>query len=120
MRIRDGATEYVVHLTYLNDLGNRAVTARVHEGKCFEPWGAEQETCQRECGVGTAVCNPKDQYVRATGRKVALGRALRSLDLDWETRARIWSEYLRPSNVHALPFEKPFAKLATPDPPGCL
>lgn len=48
-------------------------------------------------GIGVASCNPKDQLRKATGRKIALGRALRDRgyqEIDKSMRAAIWNAYL--------------------------
>lgn len=42
---------------------------------------------------GEAFCHPTDQFRRSTGRKVALARALKSLDR--ATRTQIWNAYFQ-------------------------
>lgn len=93
MILHDGDTEYRVHLKYetLVD-GSRAVIADVHAGRCYGPEGT---SCEAITYKGVAFCHPNDQFVRATGRKIALGRALRAMELDKPTRTRIWADYLR-------------------------
>ena len=41
--------------------------------------------------VGQAICNPKDQFCKAQGRKVALADAIRFLPKT--DRTTIWNEY---------------------------
>lgn len=41
--------------------------------------------------LGVAVCHPNDPFCRATGRKIALARAIKHLDR--EIRTQIWKAY---------------------------
>lgn len=43
--------------------------------------------------VDYAYCHTNDNFCRATGRKIALTRALDGLKLDKETRQKIWKTY---------------------------
>jgi len=44
---------------------------------------------------GTTFCSAKDMFNRNTGRKIALGRALKEAGFDRETRKQFWSEYFK-------------------------
>ena len=45
-----------------------------------------------------ALCNPKDQFCKATGRKIALARALKNMNFDKPSRRQFWAEYFRLTN----------------------
>jgi hypothetical protein len=48
--------------------------------------------------ICASLCNPKDKFVKSTGRKVALARVLHEtpeLQLTKEDRARIWETYFK-------------------------
>lgn len=97
MIIRAGGYDYIFHIAYatLPD-GTRTVRAKVHTADCFKPWAEEKnDECQTGGGVGLALCHPRDQYVKRTGRKIAMGRALRALEPSKDRRALVWAEYLR-------------------------
>lgn len=104
MRLSAGGRDYIVHLNYEFTLVEdrkvpTAVTARVHEGPCvreIENCATDDPTqgpCTKAADTGRAYCHPKDQFVRATGRKVALGRALRNLTDSKARRAELWADY---------------------------
>lgn len=101
MRLSAGGKDFIVHLTYdFNPYdGGKFVTARVHEGACerlIENCATDNPTegpCTKTAESGIAFCHPKDQFVRATGRKVALGRALRNMTPSKEQRAALWADY---------------------------
>jgi len=42
---------------------------------------------------GVAECNPNDNYVKSKGRKIALARALQTMNLDREVRENVWNKY---------------------------
>ena len=48
--------------------------------------------------AGIALCNPKDQFCKATGRKIALSHALKSIGLDKPARRQFWAEYFKLTN----------------------
>jgi hypothetical protein len=47
---------------------------------------------------GEANCVPTDNFCRATGRKLALTRALKQADFDYDARKAIWAAYWGISN----------------------
>lgn len=61
----------------------------------FEDQNRRLTLCTVEEGetafVGQAICNPRDQFCKAIGRKVALADAIRYLPK--EKRKTIWKEY---------------------------
>lgn len=42
---------------------------------------------------GCSVVSPKDNYEKSVGRKLTLGRALRSAGFSYEERQAVWEEY---------------------------
>lgn len=93
--ILDAETVYMVHfhrtkLPHHDDA--RKVThitfCAVHIGPCR----AKQRPCGTPAYTGRAVCSPLDQYVKATGRKIAFTRAIEPLPRD--VRERLWHHYL--------------------------
>jgi hypothetical protein len=64
-------------------------TCLVHNGPCVLTH-MEPKYCVNGT-VGTSKCSKRDQYVRATGAKQALARALRFLSV--ELREQIWQAY---------------------------
>ena len=66
---------------------------RLHVGTCEND---DRATCAAQApgpSVGRAVCNPHDQFDKATGRKVALADAMQRLGLCRETRTHLWASY---------------------------
>lgn len=47
---------------------------------------------------GFAICDPSDNFCKNTGRKLALTRALKSLDVNYELRTRFWDAYFTARN----------------------
>lgn len=95
MKLSAGGRDYIVHLDYVYSAVDArkptGVIARVHEGDCERP--GEKERCTRPTASGQSVCHPLDQFVRSTGRKMALGRALIDLTSSKERRAALWADY---------------------------
>jgi hypothetical protein len=50
----------------------------------------------RDLSVGEAVCRPPDNFRKATGRKIALKRAIASFSMS--ERIEIWQDYFRVCN----------------------
>ena len=48
---------------------------------------------ENEESIGCALCNPKDNYCRAIGRKLSLARAMKAAKLPKEERTVIWEIY---------------------------
>lgn len=101
MRLSASGRDFIVHLNYdFNPYdGGKCVTARVHEGACerlienCETGNPTEGPCTKIAESGRAYCHPKDQFIRATGRKVALGRALRNMMMDKVMRTALWADY---------------------------
>jgi hypothetical protein len=53
-----------------------------------------QKWLTKPVGMGIAYCSVKDQFRKTTGRKVALGRALRDSALTYAERAAFWDTLL--------------------------
>ena len=52
-----------------------------------------------EVAVGAALCSSKDNFCRATGRKISLGRALLKAFPNKEDRRYIWEQYFKKMGV---------------------
>jgi len=52
-------------------------------------------------GSGLTKCSRNDQFVKSTGRKLALARAMQDARLDREARRLLWAQYLGRS-THGL------------------
>ena len=77
----------------------------------FKFWGNEDKTVTvdfhhhtaekvTDCMIdnlfsGRSYCTPQDQFCRATGRKIALARALRNINVNKDMRRQIWKEYFK-------------------------
>jgi hypothetical protein len=74
-------------------LGERTLDIRWHH---INPLGTSCDI--RENGetvaVGFSTRHPRDQFCRATGRKVSLTKALADSGLSRDERAQVWREYL--------------------------
>lgn len=94
MRIRgtDG-TIYLVHFRYpWHEMGEaRHTCCWLHTGSCVRDGDGP---CQLTEQYGTATCSPRDEFKKATGRKIALARAMAHLGLEREARAALWTSYL--------------------------
>ena len=78
------------------DIGHETIKVDFHYG---EDNGLRVTECKvnflsslRLPQIGKAVCSPEDNFCKATGRKVALTRALRTLPRD--LRKEVWDTYL--------------------------
>lgn len=73
--------------------GHVAMVDAVHSHLtlCFlDVWEGEKMV---KAETGMAFCSRKDQFKKATGRKVALARALKKAGLGKAARAAVWSRY---------------------------
>jgi hypothetical protein len=69
---------------------SRGVLCTIHPGPCKE----KARPCNTpESRIGTALCSVRDQFVRKTGKKIALTRAMDAFPR--ELRAKLWHEYLK-------------------------
>lgn len=48
--------------------------------------------------TGSAMCSSNDQFVKETGRKISLDRAIRQLKLPKIERTIVWNTYLKRKN----------------------
>jgi hypothetical protein len=46
-----------------------------------------------DIATGESIRNPKDQFRKATGRRIALGKALKAAQLPLQARLDIWDQY---------------------------
>lgn len=76
----------------------KLVHERFGEGKIFFWYGGLVATfCVFEAPKyryeAQALVHPNDNFCRATGRKVALRKLLKALDVPRDTRRRVWEAY---------------------------
>lgn len=99
MKLSAGGLDFIVHMEYHfgqfeTETKPTGVTVRIHEGTCQREPDVNMGACTRPTTSGSAFCHPKDQFVRATGRKMAIGRALRWLFPDNKAiRTALWADY---------------------------
>ena len=74
---------YTAHFGYSQPGPGRLTTCRLHVGEC--------ELEERIMGV--ACCNPRDQFVKTIGRKIALARAMRAAGMTRDERRAAWAAY---------------------------
>lgn len=95
MKLSAGGVDYIVHMQYppIHE-GHRSTTlvkAAIHDGQCERDI---EGGCFKAVVVGFAIGHPKDQFVKSTGRKIAIGRALRLLfPTNKALRAALWVDY---------------------------
>lgn len=53
----------------------------------------EKTGLEKELFTTQSTCNPEDQFVKDTGRRVSLERALKELNKGKEFNARVWEQY---------------------------
>lgn len=51
------------------------------------------DQCCSVVGVGSTRCHERDQFCKATGRKIAFGRALRDCGLGRDERRSAWEQF---------------------------
>lgn len=90
---QDGV-QYSVHFHYGRLDGRRTTHCTIHRSPCL----AKTRPCGTPGGLGTAVCSTTDEFRKATGRKIALARAMAMLGIPRERRARLWTSYLSKIN----------------------
>lgn len=69
----------------------RCTLVSLHEGECL--LDGDRDQCHSTSSAGVAVCNPKDQYKKDAGRKVALLRAMKGAGLAKGERTDLWESY---------------------------
>ena len=81
--------KYAAHFRHIQDEENRwATECTVHELPCSE----QARPCNTEPhSTGVAKCARMDNFCKATGRKLALARALRPLPRS--LRSELWANY---------------------------
>jgi hypothetical protein len=94
MRLQTSAGDYVAHFRHFRNGGGFSTECSIHEGKCLQPC----RPCGSTATTGVAHCNPKDNFDRRLGRRVALTRALAALPR--ATRTAIWRTYFRMTHEH--------------------
>jgi len=92
----DQGNTYKAHFYHssMNNLGVRLwprTECRLH----LDPCVLTTALCTAQpAGVGIAVCSRRDEFRKATGRKIALSRAMLDLGIERATRAKLWEDYL--------------------------
>ena len=85
-------TRFSLHFHHIQRPDLRATQAWIHEGDCTIS-GAH---CVRApAGGGFAMCSGADEFRKATGRKIALLRAMQAAGLSKSTRTFVWQQYFR-------------------------
>jgi hypothetical protein len=82
---------YTIHFSHGRYDGRRTVICRVHAGPCEMAQRSGRRFCITVAACGIAHCSHKDVYVEATGRKIALARALSAFTR--EVRTDVWAKY---------------------------
>lgn len=84
-----GSAEISVHFQYWTENGRKITTCYLHSGRCEEKGCARKEHPL----FGQARCHSRDQFNRALGRRIALGRALKLSGNDAELREAFLARY---------------------------
>lgn len=77
--------------TLVNKDGVEEKVAHPYKTKCFITDGKAKD---KVLGMGVSICSKRDQFNYVTGRKLALGRALKAADFTKEERQEVWEEFL--------------------------
>lgn len=100
LRINNPASPelYVAHFHHENwswdMLANWRTICTVHYGPC----AAKTRPCNTPGqNTGQALCSVRDNFCKATGRKIAFGRAIATFPRP--VRTLLWREYLRQSGI---------------------
>ncbi len=111
MIVADGLTEYRVRFAHTSDEKSKAqirfhgtrvknATTASIEKRWRRPWSDEGWSPWIFASTGVACCSFGDRFVKETGRKLALKRAMK----DWlkSSRTLMWKAYHeRPGGLHA-------------------
>lgn len=98
--------EFRAHFRHEKTEAGWRTECSVHVAPCLtasRPCGSES------LGIGVAKCSPRDAFCRATGRKVAFGRAIAPLPR--HVRRELWDAYFNGSKPGAV------ASKRKPEPP---
>lgn len=88
MRLTDAHGQlYKAHFYYDGD-GRRTTHCRLHREQCDRT----PAICTKPSTIGVAVCSRQDEFTKATGRKIALSRAM--FGIERSTRGQLWADYL--------------------------
>lgn len=86
MRLQADGKTFMAHFRHERE--NNTTFCTVHVGPCYE----KARPCGTEPAVtGVAHCSPHDSFCKASGRKLALARALK--DVPREIRRQLWADY---------------------------
>jgi len=103
MKIDINGIEYHIHFQYGRYDGRRQTRCEIHSGQCTDSPYVTEICGARPKGVGFSWCNHLDEFVKATGRKIALARAMDQFydtnttlikPLPRELRTLVWAAYL--------------------------
>jgi hypothetical protein len=96
MLLTAGDTKYKAHFHYSKYDGKRETHCTLHVAPC----AAAMRPCgTKPAGTGLTICSHLDEFKRATGRKIALGRAMSGLRLPRDVRMTLWADYLAQTHV---------------------
>lgn len=106
MTVIHGYYAYLIQFEYLTVKRGRRTTCRILRRDPL----ADQRLDPDVYVVAHAVCGPKDQFVKETGRHLALTRALNQLDIDEfavddlkPIRAAFWKAYFGRPRGRSVP-----------------
>lgn len=75
------------------ELNNREYRIKFHHSpRLTEAWIVDEES-KIPFAIGYADVHPKDSFVKAVGRKLALSRALREFTESKSERKQVWDKY---------------------------
>jgi hypothetical protein len=94
MRLVIGDVVYHIHFRYGRYDGRKETRAEIHADECRDSRFSTEICGADKRGVGFSWCNHQDEFVKATGRKIALSRAMTNLGLPRATRTLVWADYL--------------------------
>jgi hypothetical protein len=87
---------WIVHVTRSLKISdrdnNRSTRCTIHSGECQRD-GKESICLTPTMLSGVATCNPKDNFSRSAGRKLAFTRAISNLSQP--QRKRLWEAYFK-------------------------
>lgn len=72
-----------------------------HTTNSTEAWIVDEES-KVPFAIGYADCHPTDGFCKATGRKIALSRALQEFTEDKQERSQVWEKYWSLSGVEKV------------------
>lgn len=94
MIIKNNSVEYRLCFKYAKtENGRRSIACKIEEVETGKKFNEDGKTI----GTGESICDTRDKFVKATGRKIALKRAMACISK--EDRTVIWKAYTNKANV---------------------